>query len=250
MGVYVPKGGQLTIQMHYTTYGVESEDRSQIAFYFHDSPPAMRLRTQFIANYAISIPPNSFGHEEKAYISFERDSYIHNLLPHAHYRGYSSKFQLMHLNGDVETLLSVPRYDFNWQRSYHFKEPIFAPAGSKLVQSFTYDNTLKNLANPDPSQRVRWGEQSWEEMLFASVQYRFKTEPQQETPPTLARRKARISIGFMDKDLDGLLSSKEMGKDLRKAIETHQQLDQNQDQHFDVHELERVFAKHPYSRER
>ena len=70
-------------------------------------------------------------------------------------------------------LLSVPNYDFNWQTAYEFSEPKFVPAGTKLVQVNWWDNSARNLANPDPDQDVSWGDQSWEEMLFGEVTLRF-----------------------------------------------------------------------------
>jgi hypothetical protein len=69
-------------------------------------------------------------------------------------------------------LLSVPRYDFNWQTNYDLEEPRFLPAGTKMVHRTWWDNSARNSANPDATRDVPWGQQSWDEMLFGSVRYR------------------------------------------------------------------------------
>ena len=76
--------------------------------------------------------------------------------------------------------MSLPRYDFNWQRSYEFEEPIDIPAGSKLIARYTYDNSERNSYNPDPARDIVWGDQSFEEMLFTALSYRWKDETSAE----------------------------------------------------------------------
>jgi hypothetical protein len=83
-----------------------------------------------------------------------------------HLRGKSFRYTLVYPDGKEEILLDVPRYDFNWQNMYYFAEPKVAPAGSVMKCLAHFDNSEENLANPDPSQTVRWGEQTWEEMML------------------------------------------------------------------------------------
>jgi hypothetical protein len=91
---------------------------------------------------------------------------IHSLSPHMHYRGKSFRFEATYPNGSREILLDVPRYDFNWQNVYKFDEPKFIPEGTMLRCVAHFDNSEKNLSNPDPSIAVRWGEQTWDEMML------------------------------------------------------------------------------------
>jgi len=88
------------------------------------------------------------------------------MFPHMHYRGKSFRFELKPPNGEFETLLDVPNYDFNWQNSYMLKNRIDIPAGSIMRCTAVFDNSEKNLANPDPTKTVRWGDQTWDEMMI------------------------------------------------------------------------------------
>ena len=97
---------------------------------------------------------------------------VYRLTPHAHFRGSASNFVAKYPDGSEEMLLSVPKYDFNWQTTYTLAEPKRLPAGTRVVHSTTYDNSAQNPANPDPNRVVPWGEQSFDEMLYGVVQYR------------------------------------------------------------------------------
>ncbi|MBI1831711.1 MAG: hypothetical protein HYR84_09705 [Planctomycetes bacterium] len=77
----------------------------------------------------------------------------------------------------TEILLSVPRYDFNWQHTYALKKPLHVPAGTRIECVGVFDNSAANPNNPDPAKEVRWGEQSWEEMMLGSVIYVHANEP-------------------------------------------------------------------------
>ena len=116
--------------------------------------------------------PHARNHMEFAERTFPRDVLVYTLLPHAHYRGRSSEFRAFYPDGSEEVLLSVPYYNFNWQHTYELAEPKLLPAGTRLVHRTTWDNSAQNPYNPDPERRVPWGEQSWDEMLFGSVQFR------------------------------------------------------------------------------
>jgi hypothetical protein len=98
-----------------------------------------------------------------------------------HLRGKAFKFEAVYPNGDREVLLDVPRYDFNWQLRYDLKEPKFIPKGTELVCTAHFDNSKENPANPDPSKDVRWGPQTWEEMMIGF----FATIPTDDDPDPL-----------------------------------------------------------------
>ena len=89
-----------------------------------------------------------------------------SMFPHMHMRGKSFRYELTYPDGRAEILLDVPQYDFNWQTSFVLSEPKLVPKGTKMLCTAHYDNSEDNLANPDPSKPVRWGEQTWEEMMI------------------------------------------------------------------------------------
>jgi peroxiredoxin len=172
-GVYIPPGATFQFQMHYTTYGKARTDASKLGLYLHEDDPEYVLQTQYIANPMLKIPPHAKEHWEQAFYTFKDDIVLYSILPHAHFRGKSAEFIAEYPDGREEVLLSVPNYDFNWQTTYFLEEPKTLPAGTKVIQKMAWDNSAQNPANPDPSIEVRWGEQSWEEMLFGALRYRF-----------------------------------------------------------------------------
>jgi hypothetical protein len=96
----------------------------------------------------------------------EQDEEVLTWMPHTHVRGIGFKYEAIYPDGKKEVLLSVPRYDFNWQNTYVLTEPKLLPKGTTLRGEARYNNSTSNLANPDPTQTVRWGEQTWEEMMI------------------------------------------------------------------------------------
>ena len=143
-----------------------------MGLYLHEEPPEYKLDNMVLLNPRILIPAGAPNHSEVMVRTFDQDVLVYSLLPHAHYRGKASEFVAHLPDGTQETLLSVPRYDFNWQTNYDLKEPRFLPAGTKMVHRTWWDNSARNPANPDSTRDVPWGQQSWDEMLFGSVRYR------------------------------------------------------------------------------
>ena len=172
-GTFLPAGSKLMFQVHYTTYGKATTDDSKMGIWILDEAPRYKMEGQFIANANIKIPANTKRHTETKTYVVPKDILMFSMLPHSHFRGIASDFVAIYLDGSEEMLLSVPHYDFNWQTDYTFKEPKVLPAGTKIVHSTTWDNSSQNLANPDPTIDVTWGEQSWDEMLFASFSFRY-----------------------------------------------------------------------------
>ena len=108
-GVYIPPGGEYLFQLHYTPVGRETTDRSRIGLYFYDEPPANFYRQSVVINPTITIPANTARHAEVAYYEFDKPALLHDLVPHAHYRGVASKFELVTAQGTRETILRVKR---------------------------------------------------------------------------------------------------------------------------------------------
>ncbi len=170
-GFPLKKGGGLMLQLHYTTSGKEAVDASEIALYLWDEEPERPVLGGSAAELEINIPPFEPRHEMVATAKFRKDSYLTMLGPHMHYRGYDANFRLVYPDGKEEEILNVPNYQFNWQKVYDFKDPLFVPAGTEMVFTGTFDNSEMNPFNPDPSQTLTWGEQTWQEMFFGFYRY-------------------------------------------------------------------------------
>jgi hypothetical protein len=112
----------------------------------------------------------------EAHLVFRNDVRIWSIAPHAHLRSKSWRIDLIEPEGAARTVLSVPRFDFNWQLSYTFATPLPIRAGTRMLVNGVFDNSAANRANPDPDAEVRWGNMTTDEMLIASVVYSLKDE--------------------------------------------------------------------------
>lgn len=175
-GVFIPKDADFTFQMHYTANGKAVTEKTRVALYFATQTPTYPLRNTVLLDARLKIPPHAKDHPAQAERTFPKDVLIYTLMAHSHVRGKSAQFSAVYPDGRSEVLLSVPHYDFNWQTSYELKSPKLLPKGTKLIYASNYDNSSQNKANPDPAIEVHWGEQTWEEMIYGDVRYRFPDE--------------------------------------------------------------------------
>ncbi|HKE87369.1 MAG TPA: cytochrome c [Vicinamibacterales bacterium] len=167
----IPAGSTLLFQVHYTTNGTPGKDRSKIGMIFSKEPPKNEVRTGAIANPAFAIPPGEANHLVEAEASFTSDVKIWTMHPHMHFRGKDMTYTATYPDGRSEVVLRVPKYDFNWQGDYWLKEPLSLPKGSTLRVTAHFDNSTANRANPNPKETVRWGDQTWEEMMIGFMTY-------------------------------------------------------------------------------
>jgi len=167
----IKKGSVLIFQMHYTTNGQASKDRTSVGLYFAKAPVEKRVITTGAVSRNLVIPPGEPNYETKASFTFREDSHIVSFMPHMHVRGKDFEYKLVYPDGTSKILLKVPRYDFNWQLSYFLKEPVAAPKGSRIDCVAHHDNSERNKYNPDPTKEVRWGPQTWEEMMIGWLDY-------------------------------------------------------------------------------
>jgi hypothetical protein len=167
----VKKGSVLIFQVHYTTNGKPGKDRSSVGLIFAKAPVEKRVITAGAFARNLVIPPGAANHESTSEFTFKEDSHIDSLHPHMHLRGKDMTFYLLQPDGTKKTLLSVPRFDFAWQQTYFLKEPIAAPKGSKLLVVAHHDNSANNKFNPDPTKEVKWGDQTWDEMMIGYFDY-------------------------------------------------------------------------------
>ena len=170
VAVKLPAGADIEAQMHYTTIGEPVLDRSSWGVVVAPAPVSGADRRQAgggaVANLLFRIEPGNPAYEVRAKRQISEPAYLASMMPHMHVRGKSAKYIVRYPDGTEEVALSVPNYDFNWQLRYRLEEPILMPAGSTLEAVFTYDNSANNRHNPDPSSEVRWGDQTWEEMML------------------------------------------------------------------------------------
>jgi hypothetical protein len=171
----IPAGSKIVFQMHYTPNGKAQKDQSSIGLIFAKKPPVKRVMTVPIFNQRLNIPPGEPNYRAESYgplmmdtrkIGFAQDCEVLGFMPHMHVRGKDFFIEKINVDGSKEPLLSIPRYDFNWQNVYRLVKPLKMEAGSRLHCVAHYDNSDANPNNPDPTRRVLWGDQTWQEMFI------------------------------------------------------------------------------------
>lgn len=172
-GRLLSKGSNLLLQMHYTTSGKETVDETEIGLYIYDQPPTHVMAGGVAGQRRFLIPPHAKEHKLEGEQLIERDAYLYSLMPHMHYRGKYMRYSAVYPDGSSEILLSVPRYEFNWQFNYQLVEPLFLPAGTRLVANGAMDNSARNPFNPDPDKPVHFGLQTKHEMFFGFTTLRY-----------------------------------------------------------------------------
>jgi hypothetical protein len=180
MAKFVPAGSDLVFQMHYTTNGKPATDQSSVGLAFSKTPPQQRVLTLQLTNDHFVIPPGVDDFRVEARGTLPNDATLLSFFPHMHLRGKRFEYNLVKRgtgeqshgagsNGgtqmEMETLLRV-NYHFHWQMSYRFAEPLRLKAGAELQAVAWYDNSANNPHNPDPTEAVRWGEQTYDEMMI------------------------------------------------------------------------------------
>jgi thiol-disulfide isomerase/thioredoxin len=172
----LPAGATVSFQIHYTPSGKATTDQLKFGMIFAKEPPHHTIHVAGLANALINIPPGAPNHLETTQITLPFDTTILSLLPHFHLRGKAARYEAKLPDGTERILLDVPRYDFNWQLKYAFAEPVTLPRGTTLTFSAWYDNSTGNPANPDATKPVRWGQQTFEEMMLGYVEYYIPTQ--------------------------------------------------------------------------
>jgi len=176
----IKAGSNIVFQMHYTTNGEATKDRTSIGLVFAKEPPVRTVVTGNALNARFVIPAGEANHEVRSSTTFKDDVHISSFMPHMHFRGKDFTYTAVYPDGHSEILLSVPKYDFNWQLTYVLEKPVALPKGTRLDCVAHFDNSTKNKYNPDPTKEVRWGDQTWEEMMIGWFGYTRDTE-QRET---------------------------------------------------------------------
>ena len=182
VGIRLKAGSQIVFQLHYTASGKAETDRSRLGLYLSKEPPKHELRSSVLIDYKFSIPPGASEFVTKKSRRFDKDALLYTMNPHMHLRGKWMRYTARYPDGTEEVLLNVPNYRFDWQRNYEFKEPKRLPKGTELIVEAAWDNSPLNLNNPDPTKTVGWGDQTFNEMFFASCRYTYPdAKPSDET---------------------------------------------------------------------
>ncbi len=177
-GGLLKDGSVLNLNLHYTTNGRETVDSSEIGLWFYAEGvvPKERMSGQCACIFPdtwSNIPAHAPAFEQTATITIRKDANIHSYLPHMHFRGKYMRFYADYPDGTGEELINIAQYNYAWQMSYTYAEPKFVPGGTRIIAVGAFDNSSQNHANPDPERTVPWGEQSWDEMFFGVVQWKY-----------------------------------------------------------------------------
>jgi len=172
----VKAGSDVVLEMHYTTNGKPATDLTKVGIIFATEPPRERIAGFGAGNNRFAIPPGAGHYEVRSQQPIQQAAKLVSLTPHMHLRGKDFEYIATYPTGEKEVLLRVPRYDFNWQHTYEFATPKLLPAGTVIECIAHFDNSANNAFNPDPKAEVRWGDQSWEEMMigFGGLVYEMK----------------------------------------------------------------------------
>jgi mono/diheme cytochrome c family protein len=195
-GKRIPTEGYIAWGMHYTPIGKPVADRTRVGLWFQNDmnyevvengsggthivlgkqlvdDEFTPLRTSGVGNTGFPalpvIPPHAKNWAITSIRVFQDDVTLYTAWPHMHTRGKEMTYVLTYPDGREQVLLSVPKYDFNWQIFYELKEPIKIPAGSTLKTIGSYDNSPANKWNAAPHKEVYWSEQSWDEMYIGFI---------------------------------------------------------------------------------
>ncbi len=175
----IKAGSDIILQLHYTADGKEETDRTRIGIVFANEPPKERVITLAAVNNKFAIPAGDPNYQVDSELELAHDVKVVSFLPHMHLRGKDYEYRVKYPDGHVETVLSVPHYSFSWQLSYNPAKDLELPAGAVIECTAHFDNSANNPDNPDPTQVVRHGDQSWEEMMngFFDVAIDPKVDP-------------------------------------------------------------------------
>jgi hypothetical protein len=175
----IKAGSDLVLQLHYTPNGKAASDRSKIGLIFSKEPPQKRVMSLMAMNAFLKIPPGDPNYEVHSQTTLQQDVTLVSMLPHMHLRGKDFLYKAVYPTGETQVLLSVPRYDFSWQTIYAVDQEMVLPKGTRIECTAHFDNSPNNPNNPDPTKEVRWGDQTFEEMMvgFFDVAFDAKSDP-------------------------------------------------------------------------
>ncbi|MEM6655060.1 MAG: alkyl hydroperoxide reductase, partial [Planctomycetota bacterium] len=221
LGRLVPAGSKFIFQMHYTPTGAEVPDLTKMGLVFADPDTITEeIVTQYAVNGRFEIPPQVGNYRVDARSqAFPPNGRLLGMGAHMHVRGKSFRFTGVWPDGRREVLLDIPRYDFNWQHNYRLLEPIATDPGFRVECTAHFDNSAQNLVNPDPEASVRWGDQTFEEMMLGLFEVAVPRGTELDSyggdnvAPKIVQRAERVAARMLDRfdnDGDGALERREL----------------------------------------
>ena len=159
-------GSNLVFQMHYAANGTAARDRTRIGLVFAHEPPSEQILALQVLAPSLAIPPGEANYRVDGSLMLRETVRLTGMRAHMHLRGKSFVFRAVYPTGETETLLNIPRYDFNWQPYYYLETPKLLPRGTRIECTAVFDNSSNNPFNPDPNATILWGPQSWDEMMI------------------------------------------------------------------------------------
>jgi peroxiredoxin len=235
----IDAGSQLIFQVHYTPIGSQQRDQSRVGMLFAD-PATVRqeVRTSSAVARNLDIPPGAADYRVSASSApLPHDAQLLAMAPHMHLRGKAFSYEVERPDGTREPLLDIPRYDFNWQTLYLLSEQYLLTKGTRIHCAARFDNSAANLHNPDPAQRVRWGEQTDDEMMIGYFDYAVpKGTPAAGEIVPRGDRVARL-FRRLDANGDGRVQRSEIPTKYRDLF---QQLDVDGDGELTLQETTRI----------
>jgi hypothetical protein len=161
----IKAGSDIVFEVHYTPNGKATTDRTKLGLIFAKEPARERVLTLSASNGLFQIPPGDPDYRVDASFEVASQVKLSGLHPHMHTRGKDFEYRLVFPNGETQTILRVPAYNWHWQLWYNLSEPIVLPKGTKIECTAHFDNSPNNRENPDPTKTVIWGQQNWDEMM-------------------------------------------------------------------------------------
>lgn len=165
-GRLIKAGSDIVLQLHYTANQKPATDKTRVGITFCKTPPTQRVMTLAAQNNKFTIPPGDPNYRVESQFELGHEARLTSLAPHMHLRGKDFEYRLTYPTGETQTILRVPHYDFSWQLWYEPTEDIVLPKGTIVACTAHFDNSPNNAFNPDPTKAVKWGDQSWEEMMI------------------------------------------------------------------------------------
>lgn len=172
------KGSRIVIQVHYHKDGKVEEDRSRVSVRFAPADQVKQeMRTAAMINTVFRLKPGEARQEVKCGLTLPVDATIWSVFPHMHLLGREMKITAKLPSGEEKPIVWVNDWDFNWQETYRYKEPLSLPKGTRVSLIATYDNSERSPRQPShPPALVTWGEQTTDEMCIGFLQYTLDRE--------------------------------------------------------------------------
>ncbi|XZE46404.1 redoxin domain-containing protein [Pirellulaceae bacterium SH467] len=242
MAKRIPANSELVFQVHYTPIGTAQEDLSKVGFWFADKASITHeVQTTSSVQTNLRIPPNEANYKTAAMLPEELPACdLLSMSPHMHLRGKAFRYTAVYPDKQREVLLDIPAYDFNWQTEYRLaaKKPL--PAGTRIFCEAVFDNSTKNLNNPDPNSWVAWGDQTYEEMMIGYFHIAVPIDPKTGVSKPLEKVGRGTSptpsqiFNFLDTDGDDKLLREQVPE---RMLPLFDRLDKNRDKVLERSEL-------------